>query len=83
MAAFFLKRHTGDTIKAKNDEFSRARRSLDTMGFLQVDDDFYTLGDKATFGDKQEYVARQNHSAGDATDTPFFGCRRVVTHDVR
>jgi len=68
---FFLKRHTGDTIKAKNDAFSRARRSLDTKGFLQVDDDFYTLGDKATFGDKQENVARQNHSAGDATDTPF------------
>ena len=65
---FFLKRHTGDTIKAKNDAFSRARRSLDTKGILQVDDDFYTLGDKATFGDKQEYVARQNHSAGDATD---------------
>jgi hypothetical protein len=68
---FFLKRHTGDTIKAKNDAFSRARRSLDTKGFLQVDDDFYTLGDKATFGDKQQNVARQNHSAGDATDIPF------------
>ena len=66
---FFLRRHTGDTIKAKNDAFSRARRSLDTKGFLQVDDDFYTLGDKATFGDKQENVARQNHSEGDATDT--------------
>ena len=38
--------------------------------FLIADDDYYTLGDKATFGDKQKNVAmRQNHSAGDATDT--------------
>ena len=66
---FFLKRHTGDTDKAKNDAFSRARRDLVSKGFLIADDDYYTLGDKATFGDKQENVARQNHSAGDATDT--------------
>ena len=67
----FLKRHTGDTDKAKNDAFSRARRELVSKGFLQADNDYYTLGDKATFGDKQENVARQNHSEGDATDTPF------------
>ena len=66
---FFLKRHTGDKPKSKNDAFSRARRGLFSKGFLIADDDFYTLGDKATFGDKQEYAARQNHSAGDATDT--------------
>ena len=66
---FFLKRHTGDKPKAKNDAFSRARRALVSKGFLIADDDFYTLGDKATFGDKQENVARQNHSEGDATDT--------------
>ena len=66
---FFLKRHTGDTDKAKNDAFSRARRDLVSKGFLIADDDFYTLGDKATFGDNQENVARQNHSVGDATDT--------------
>ena len=68
---FFLKRHTGDTDKAKNDAFSRSRRDLVLKGFLQVDTDYYTLGDKATFGDKQENVARQNYSEGDATDTPF------------
>lgn len=68
---FFFKRHTGDTDKAKNDAFSRARRDLVSKGFLIADDDFYTLGDKTTFGDKQENVARQNHSEGDATDTPF------------
>ena len=66
---FFLKRHTGDKPKSKNDAFSRARRDLAKKGFLQVDADYYTLGDKATFGGKQEYVARQNHSTGDATDT--------------
>ena len=66
---FFLKRHTGDTNKAKNDAFIRARRDLVLKSFLIADDDFYTLGDKAKFGDKQEYVARQNHSAGAATDT--------------
>ena len=66
---FFFRRHTGDTDKAKNDAFSRARRELVSKGFLQVDADYYTLSDKATFGDKQENVARQNHSAGDATDT--------------
>ena len=66
---FFLKRHTGDTDKAKNDAFSRARRDLFSKGFLIADNDFYTLGDKATFGYKQENVARQNHSEGDATDT--------------
>lgn len=48
----FLKRHTGDTEKAKNDAFSRARRDLVLKGFLQTDNDYYTLGDKATFGDK-------------------------------
>ena len=69
MAPIFLKRHTGDTDKAKNDAFSRARRDLFSRGFLIADNDFYTLGDKATFGDKQEDVARQNHNEGDATDT--------------
>ena len=69
--SIFLKRHTGDTDKAKNDAFSRARRELVSKDFLKADNDYYTLGDKATFGDKQENVARQNHSEGDATDTPF------------
>ena len=68
---FFLKRHTGDKPKSKNDAFSRARRDLVSKGFLQVDADYYTLGNKATFGDKQENVAIQNHSEGDATDTPL------------
>ena len=36
----------------KNDAFSRARRELVSKGFLIADDDYYTLGDKATFGDK-------------------------------
>ena len=65
----FLKRHTGDTDKAKNDAFSRARGNLVSKGFLIADDDFYTLGDKATSGVIHENVARQNHSEGDATDT--------------
>ena len=68
---FFERRHTGDTPKQKNDAFSRARRSLVSRDLMQVENDFYTLSDKATFGDKQENLARQNPSEGDATDTPF------------
>ena len=49
--ANFRNRHTGDEIKKKDDAFSRARRYLVSKGFLSVDDDFYTLGDKATSGD--------------------------------
>lgn len=57
----FLKRHTGDTDKAKNDAFSRARRELVLKGFLYADDDYYSLGYRATLGDKSENVARQNN----------------------
>ena len=67
----FLQRHTGDTVKAKNDAFSRARRDLVAKGFITADNDYYTLSDKATLGNNQENVARQNHHDGDATDTPF------------
>lgn len=67
----FLKRHTGDTDKAKNDAFSRARRDLVLKGFLYADDDYYSLGYRATLGDKPENVARQNNCQGDATDTPL------------
>lgn len=68
---FFEKRHTGDTLKQKNDAFSRARRSLVSRSLMQVENDFYTLSDKATSGVIHENVARQNHNEGDATDTPF------------
>ena len=78
----FLKRHTGDTDKAKNDAFSRARRDLVSKGFLTVDNDFYSLGDKAKNGDIRQNVAGQNLGNGDATDTPLYGCRRVATPDV-
>ena len=59
---FFFKRHTGDTVKAKNDAFSRARRELVSKGFLIADDDYYTLSDKATLGEKHENSAGQNHT---------------------
>ena len=45
---FFDRRHTGDTAKQKNDAFSRARRELVSKGLLCVEDDVYTLDDKAT-----------------------------------
>lgn len=67
----FVKRHTGDTDKAKNDAFSRARRDLVSKGFLTADNDFYGLGDKATNGDIRQNVAGQNSGNGDATDTPL------------
>ena len=66
---FFLKRHTGDTEKARNDAFSGGRREHVSKGFLIADNDYYTLGNRGTFGDKQENIARQNHIEGDATDT--------------
>ena len=58
-----------DALFGMNRAFSRARRGLFSKSFLKADDNFYTLSDKATFGYKQENVARQNHSEGDATDT--------------
>jgi hypothetical protein len=64
----FVQRHTGADVKKKNDAFSKARRGLVEKGFIIADNDYYTLCDKATFGDKQENVARQNHHDGDATD---------------
>jgi len=64
-----LQRHTGDSVKAKNDAFSKARRGLVAKGFITADNDYYTLSDTATLGDNQEHVARQNHHDGDATDT--------------
>ena len=42
-----------------------------SKGILQVEDDYYSFGDKATFGDKQENIARQNYIEGDATDIPL------------
>ena len=36
----FEKRHTGDTIKQKNDAFSRARRTLVSKGLMDADNDF-------------------------------------------
>ena len=44
-------------------------KDLVAKGFITADNDYYTLSDKATLGDKQENVARQNHHDGDATDT--------------
>ena len=67
----FEMRNTGDTTKQKNDAFSRARRTLVSRGLMTADNDFYMLSDKATSGVIQENVARQNGSAGDATDTPL------------
>ena len=67
----FEKRHTGDTIKQKNDAFSRARRSLVSRGLMDADNDFYMLSDKATSGVIHENVAAQIVPVGDATDTPL------------
>jgi len=63
----FLQRHTGDTVKKKNDAFSRARRDLVETGFITADNDYYTLSDKATIKkmspDKIITIAtRQTHS---------------------
>ena len=49
----FNRRHTGDNKKSKNTAFTRARSDLVSKGILQVEDDYYSFGDKATFGDKR------------------------------
>ena len=49
----FNRRHTGDNKKSKNTAFTRARSDLVGKGILQVADDYYSLGDKTTFGDKR------------------------------
>ena len=46
----FKQRHTGDNDKSKNTAHLRARKSLVLWGYLEVKDDVYTLGDKATRG---------------------------------
>jgi RecA-family ATPase len=48
----FKQRHAGDNDKSKNTAHLRARKSLVHWGFLDVKDDVYSLGDKATRGDK-------------------------------
>jgi len=45
---FFNKRHTGDNDKSKATAFSRARTSLVNNGLLKVNNNIYSLGDKAT-----------------------------------
>lgn len=67
----FRNRHTGDTDKKKDDAFSRARRYLVSKGFLSVEGDYYTLGDKATSCDFSGFAAGQRSAIGDATDTPL------------
>ena len=37
----------------KKTAFNRARSDLVSKGILQVADDYYCFGDKATFGDKR------------------------------
>ena len=44
----FNKRHTGDNPKSKSTAFQRARKQLVHIDFLKVNNDTYSLGDKAT-----------------------------------
>ena len=50
----FKRRHIGDNEKSKNTAHRRARQTLVSLKLAIVEDDFYTLGDKATFGDKRK-----------------------------
>ena len=65
----FKRRHIGDNEKTKNTAHQRARKALATWGLVQVDNNFYSLCDKATFGDKSKTVAQHELSSGDTTDT--------------
>ena len=44
----FKRRHTGDNDKSKNTAHQRARNKLVSLKLVEVKDDFYSLGDKAT-----------------------------------
>lgn len=44
----FNRRHHGDNSKSKAQAFLRARESLARKGFVCVNNDYYSLGDKAT-----------------------------------
>ena len=65
----FKRRHIGDYEKSKNTAHRRARRTLVSLKLAIVEDDFYSFGDKATFGDKHKTVAPHELSNGDTTDT--------------
>ena len=65
----FKRRHTGDNDNSKNTAHRRARKTLISLKLANVDDDFYTLGDKATCDDKHRTVALHKFSSGDTTDT--------------
>ena len=43
----FKRRHTGDNSGSKDTAHSRARKSLCIKGFVKVNNDYYSLGDKA------------------------------------
>ena len=44
----FKRRHTGDNDKSKNKAHQRARNALVSLKIVEVKDDYYSLGDKAT-----------------------------------
>jgi len=44
----FKRRHSGDNEKSKNTAHQRARKELISLKLVEVKDDFYSLGDKAT-----------------------------------
>ena len=44
----FKRRHTGDNEKSKNTAHQRARNTLVSLKLVEVENDFYSLGDKAT-----------------------------------
>lgn len=44
----FKQRHTGDNDKSKNTAHSRARKALVSLKLVDVNDDLYSMGDKAT-----------------------------------
>ena len=48
----FKRRHAGDNEKSKNTSHQRARKVLISLKLVEVKDDFYCLGDKATRGYK-------------------------------
>ena len=48
----FKRRHSGDNDKSKNTVHQRVRKKLISLRLVEVKDDLYSLGDKATLGDK-------------------------------
>jgi hypothetical protein len=70
----FYERHTGDNDKSKSTALLRARTKLVSMNILQVKNDVYSLGDKATQRRHSIFVAGPTHRIRRHDTTHTYRC---------